>query len=361
MSNQPKLGAAQTIARLALIGAIVAAAAGAFAYDAGLFSPDDLTQDKMMARLAQAGGGVHPGFRRNHAKGVCATGTFASNGQAASLSKAVVFRQGSVPVVARFSFGGGMPFVPDKPEAVRALALRFLPNDGPEWRTGMINLPVFPVNSARGFYDSLLATAPDPKTGKPDPAKVQAFVAAHPETKASLPLIKARVVSAGFDDATYNGLDAFRFVAADGTSTPVRWSVVPGQAGTSADTQANSPNYLFEALGGAIRQHPLHWHLMVSVGEPGDPTSDPTVPWPDTRRKIDAGAVTIDALHSEDEDGRCTSVNYDPIILPDGIEPSDDPILSARSAAYAKSFTLRSGETKPPSDVTPADLKGDRS
>ena len=314
-----------------------------------------------MARFAQVSGGVHPGFRRNHAKGVCATGTFASTGQAASLSKAAVFKPGTMPVVARFSFGGGMPFVPDKPEAVRAFALRFLPNGGEEWRTGMINLPVFLVNSARGFYDSLLATAPDPKTGKPDPAKVQAFMAAHPETKASLPLIKARVISAGFDDATYNALDAFRFVAADGTSTPVRWSVVPSQAGTAADTQTHGPNYLFEALGGAIRQHPLQWHLMVTVGQPGDPTRDPTLPWPDTRRKIDAGTVTIDALHSEDEDGRCTSVNYDPIILPDGIEPSDDPILSARSAAYAKSFTLRSGETKPPSDVTPADLTGNRS
>ena len=43
------------------------------------------------------------------------------------------------------------------------------------------------------------------------------------------------------------------------------------------------------------------------------------------------------------------------MVLPDGIAPSDDPILSARSAAYAKSFTLRAGEApeKPPSEITP--------
>jgi catalase len=52
-------------------------------------------------------------------------------------------------------------------------------------------------------------------------------------------------------------------------------------------------------------------------------------------------------------------VNYDPLVLPSGIEPSDDPLLSARSAAYARSFTLRADEAgqKPPSAVTPKDIK----
>ncbi|HGS6999727.1 TPA: catalase, partial [Klebsiella pneumoniae] len=35
---------------------------------------------------------------------------------------------------------------------------------------------------------------------------------------------------------------------------------------------------------------------------------------------------------------------YDPLILPDGIAGSDDPLLNARSAAYAKSFNLRTTE-----------------
>jgi hypothetical protein len=45
----------------------------------------------------------------------------------------------------------------------------------------MNNIPVFPVNSARGCYEQLLAFSPDPATGKPDPAKIKAFLAAHPE------------------------------------------------------------------------------------------------------------------------------------------------------------------------------------
>ncbi|MNC81585.1 Catalase-related peroxidase precursor [compost metagenome] len=44
------------------------------------------------------------------------------------------------------------------------------------------------------------------------------------------------------------------------------------------------------------------------------------------------------------EQGACRDLNFDPLILPSGIEPSADPILAARSAAYAESFNRRSRE-----------------
>jgi catalase len=96
----------------------------------------------------------------------------------------------------------------------------------------------------------------------------------------------------------------------------------------------------------------------VTVGEAGDPADDATLPWPEGHRRIDAGTITIDQASSEDS-GRCTAVNYDPLVLPSGIEPSDDPLLSARSAVYARSFTLRAEENheKPPSAVTPQDVQ----
>jgi catalase len=42
--------------------------------------------------------------------------------------------------------------------------------------------------------------------------------------------------------------------------------------------------------------------------------------------------------------------------LPEGIAPSDDPVLSARSAVYSRSFTRRAGEQKQPSAITPAEV-----
>src|SRR5260221_14392766 len=85
--------------------------------------------------------GVHPGFRRNHAKGVSVSGFFESNGAGARFSKAVVFRPGRVPVIGRFSLSGGRPDVADAPDEVRGLGLQFSLPDGEMWRTPMIRLP----------------------------------------------------------------------------------------------------------------------------------------------------------------------------------------------------------------------------
>ena len=347
------------LVRLGAIGAVMLSVTGAFAYTGGWLSPARLTQDRMMAAFRGASG-THVGFRRNHAKGVCVTGWFESSGQAAAISKAAVFKPGRVPVVGRFALAGGMPFQLDAPNTVRSMALRFLPSGGEEWRTGMNNIPVFPVSSARGFYEQLLAFSPDPATGKPDPAKIKAFLAAHPKAARALALIKKRQVTSGFANSTFNGLDAFRFVDAAGASTPVRWSVVPVQpvAADAAEQPERDENYLFDDLIAQIAQHPRQWRLMVTIGQAGDPTDDATQPWPEGRQQIDAGTVTIDRASSEDS-GSCTAINYDPLVLPAGIEPSDDPLLSARSAVYARSFTLRAGEQheKPPSAVTAQEVQ----
>ena len=91
----------------------------------------------------------------------------------------------------------------------------------------MINLPVFPVNSAEGFYDLLLASLHQTRPpAKPDPAKMGAFLAEYPATSKALQLITSQPTSSGFADSTYNGLNAFRFINAQGTITPVRWSMV---------------------------------------------------------------------------------------------------------------------------------------
>jgi catalase len=134
--------------------------------------------------------------------------------------------------------------------------------------------------------------------------------------------------------------------------------VQPLAADSAEPSAAGDKNYLFDELIAQIAQHPRQWRLIVTIGQADDPTNDATLPWPAGRRQIDAGTVTIDHASSEDG-GRCTDVNYDPLVLPSGIEPSDDPLLSARSAAYERSFTLRAGEEheKPPSAVTAQEVQ----
>ena len=91
------------------LAAIVLAVAAAFLYLGGWFSPGTLTPARFVDGFERVQG-IHSGFRRNHAKGVAVSGFFESNGQGVRLSKAVVFRPGRVPVIGRFSLGGGDPY-----------------------------------------------------------------------------------------------------------------------------------------------------------------------------------------------------------------------------------------------------------
>ena len=69
--------------------------------------------------------GNHPGFRRNHAKGVAVTGYFDGTGEASEMSTAAVLSARRTPVIGRFSLTGGNPYVTDTPSAARGLAVAF--------------------------------------------------------------------------------------------------------------------------------------------------------------------------------------------------------------------------------------------
>jgi catalase len=356
-AERPRLGRAGTLARFALIGVALAAVVGAFAYFGGWLTPNALTPARFTDAFEQADG-LHPGFRRNHAKGVGVSGFFESNGNGARLSRAAVFQPGRVPVIGRFSLGGGQPYAADTPDAVRGLGLQFSTPDGELWRTAMINLPVFPFRTPEAFYEHLVASKPDPGTGKPDPDKLKAFLTRHPETGQALAVIKGQPVSSGFGNSTFHGLNAFRFANAAGGSVPVRWILTPAQPfeAAGADPASRDKNYLFDTLVAQIRRQPLRWHLVVIVGQPGDPTSDATAAWPAGREQVDVGTLTLDRAESDD-DSPAAVLNFDPLVLPAGIAPSDDPLLSARSAVYSRSFTRRAGEARQPSAITPLDVR----
>ncbi len=330
------------------VGAFLAVDLGGVAYANKWIGPRaGLTRKAFIDRFRTVFG-EHPGFRRNHAKGVVVTGYFDSNGNGRDLSRAAVFRSGRTSVIGRFSLTGGNPFVADTPAAARGLGLAFAFPDGQEWRTAVLNLPVFPDNSPQGFYDRLLASKVDPATGKPDPAAMSAFLAAHPETAAAMAVIKQHPPTSGFADSTYWGLNTFFFVSDAGSRTPVRWSLVPQQS--ALPPRPGGENVLFDALIRQMRTDQLQWRLMLTVGTPQDPLLDATLPWPDDRRTIDAGTLTLTGIETE-RAGNARDVNFDPLVLPDGIEPSGDPLLSARSAVYAASYRARTGESKSPSAV----------
>jgi catalase len=349
-----KLKTPSSILRLVAIGVLLAGITALFAYAGGWLTPHVLTPAQIADGFEMVNG-PHPGFRRNHAKGVCVSGYFDSNGRGAALSKASIFQPGRVPVIGRFSLAGGQPNAADAPQTVRGLAVRFQLPAGEEWRSAMIDLPVFPVRTPQAFYDQLLASAPDPATGKPDPERMKAFFAKYPESAKAIQLIRSHPMSSGFENCEFYGLNAFRFTDGSGAVSWVRWSMKPAQPFepvSAADAAHGDKNYLFDALITNIHSHPLEWHLIITVAATEDPTDDATLPWPPDRQHIDAGTLTIDHVESDDV-SPARNINFDPLILPNGIAPSDDPLLSARSAVYSQSFTRREGEQKTPSAISP--------
>jgi len=352
--THPLLGALTRRRAVLGMGAVAGIAAldvGGFAYAGGWLRPGSLTSltPSRFADRFENVYGRHDGFRRNHAKGLSAVGTFASTGAGAAICRAAVFQPGSVPLIGRFSLSGGLPDQADKPDTVRGLGLLFQGPDGQQWRTAMINIPVFPDSTPQGFYERLLASKALPDTGKPDQEKMAAFLDRHPETVAALKIIKQTPPTAGFADSTYHGLNAFRFTNSVGVTVPVRWSAIP-QEGPEVPASSPGKDYLFDDLIRTLAQRPVNWRLILTIGEPGDPTNDATKPWPQSRRSVDAGTITITAVHTE-EAGNARDINFDPMVLPDGMTASDDPLLAARSAVYARSFTRRAEEPKSPSEV----------
>jgi len=340
MHAPPPLSKRRVRLRFALIAAVLLMIVLAFGYVGGWLAPQRLTAQRLVNQL-QANAGVFSGYRRNHAKGVCVAGYFDSSGQAQTYSVAQVFAPGRTPVVGRFAIPGGNPYAPDSSVPIRSFALRFTQANGQQWRTGMNSMPVFPVATPQAFYAQLQAQQPDPATGKPNPAKVKAFFAAHPETAAFLAWVKTARPSASYATETYWSLNAFEFVDANGEQHAVRWRMVP--EASDAATGGGDANYLDADLAQRLAEGPQRWHLLVTLANPGDPTHDATKQWPADRREIDAGTLVLTSTEPQ-QSGDCRDINYDPTVLPQGIEISDDPLLPARSAAYATSYLRRTSE-----------------
>ena len=329
-----------TITSLALIAAVVGAGAGAFAYTAGWLSPGRLTPASLVDALAPPGGPAL-GHRRNHAKGVCFTGSFEANGAGAMLSRAQVLAQGRYPVTGRFNLGTPNPKAVDAAERVRGIGLQIRTPDGREWRSAMIDLPFFPVATPEAFHELLVASG---RTDDPDAMK--RFAQAHPEIAAFGAWAGSAPYTASYAEERYNALNSFVFTDAAGIERTVRWSLVPAAqpVHVMADAmKARGPDFLETEIAARVAAGPQRWTLSVAVAEPGDPTADPSKAWPEARRRVEVGTLVVDRVLPE-PDGPCREINFDPTVLPPGMRTSDDPFPAARSAAYAVSYNRRTAE-----------------
>jgi catalase len=222
------------------------------------------------------------------------------------------------------------------------MGLQISTPDGQVWRAAMIDAPFFAVSTPEAFYELLKAS----QSKVPDAMKT--FSQAHPEIAAFGGWAKTAPWTASYAEEPYNSLNAFIFISNSGADHAVRWSLRPQAQVTSItpDELAKlGPDHLEQEIKDRVAKEPARWTLVVTVANPGDPTSDPTKVWPEGRRTVEVGTLVVQQIIAE-RDGPCRDINFDPTILPNGIKVSDDPFPAARSAAYAKSFDLRTSEAK---------------
>jgi len=339
---QPRPSSARSVlGSFVLIGVIVAGSAAGFAYTAGWLSPERLTPGKMLQALAPPAGPAL-GHRRNHAKGICFTGVFESNGSGAAISHASVLATGPYPALGRFNLGTPNPEATDATVRVRGMGLRIMPPNGQEWRMAMINAPVFAASTPEGFHELLLAA------GSKDPNAMKVFAGAHPEFASFGAWAKNGPWTGSYAEDRFNGLNAFIFTDSSGADHAVRWSLLPEAQVvpvTQDDLKKLGPDFLEQEITQRVRSGPLRWTMALTVANPGDPTADPTKAWPEDRRTVEVGTLVVQRIEAE-ADGPCRDINFDPTVLPPGIRTSDDPFPAARSSVYAKSYDLRTAEAK---------------
>jgi catalase len=283
--------------------------------------------------------GTHPGFRVNHAKGVVVEGSFVATPATSALSRAKLFDGSRIPVTVRFSNDGGFPSVPDgAPSNPKGMAVKFHLPGGAEVNMVMLAIKFFPVATGEEFRDLLVAISESPADAH-KPTKLDQFIASHPKFSASF---GSAPTPDSFADQEYHGIDAFIFVDRTGHRQAVRYIMAPEKDVqlTAAEAARKPRDFLVDDLPQRIAKKPVVFHLKVQLAAAGDQTKDPSEPWPNSRKVVDLGVLTLDKPVADSLEAQ-KDLLFLPTSLTDGIELSDDRLPVIRAKAYMLSFARR--------------------
>jgi catalase len=286
--------------------------------------------------------GVHAGYRAAHAKGIMLSGTFTPAPGATSLTRAPHLSRASTPVSVRFSDFAGIPTVPDNdPNASpRGFAIRF--HLGGDAYTDIVghSFDGFPARTAEDLGEFLRAVAASgPNASKPLP--IESYLATHP---AALEFVQApKPFPSSFAKETFFGVNAYKFTNAAGAVRFGRYRILPDGGGdylSAAVAAAKPANYLIEEIKERVAKGPVKMHLAVQLAEAGDVVDDSTIHWPANRPQLALGTISLTAVMPNNEAAQRELIT-DVIPRVEGIDPSADPLIEARSAAYLMSGRRR--------------------
>ena len=278
--------------------------------------------------------------RASHAKGFCFAGRFEASPGAAAITRSGMFRADKqTPIIGRFSIGGGNPNAPDNGKSVRGIAVRAIDdNERLEWV--FISAPHFFAQTAEQFANFMKVRAPNPATGQPNAEAIAAFSKANPATTRQAAYVGGQPVPASYGTVPYWSTNAFIATNAGGRTQALRWRFEPvaGRVGLSdAEAKAKGAAFLRPELAERLSKGPVSFKVIAQLARAGDQLTDPTEPWPADRTEVNMGRLLINAI----TDQACDRETFLPTVLPAGLAPSADPVLSARAPSYGVSLGRR--------------------
>lgn len=324
-----------------LVGASIAHTT-AFAQTPSTAPSPKSVNEQMVETLTKLAGGPHAGFRANHAKGLVVMGSFMPSASAASLSIAPHLQKKPVPVTVRFSNQTGVPTMPDNDDNSKpyGIAIRFALPDTSFTDIVSISYNGFPTATPEEFLGLLNAVAASgPDAVKPTP--IEKFLDTHPVAKTFVTTPKPTPVS--YATQAFYGVNSFKFTNAKNVSQFGRYQILPigGEKFLSQSENSKvSATYLMDELPKRLKTTPAKYKLWVQLAKEGDAINDGSISWPKERPMVDLGTLTLISVVSDSLTAQ-KKLDYNPLVLPDGIEPSNDPILLARPGSYGFSIKQR--------------------
>jgi catalase len=287
--------------------------------------------------------GPHPGFRPAHAKGILLTGEFKPAADAASLSRAPHISRSSTPVTVRFSDFAGIPTVADNdPQnaSPRGFAIRFHLAEHSHTDIVSHSVDMFPTRTTEEFLEFLNALIATDFAG-PHPNAIEQFLGSHPSALNFVQIPKP--IPTSYAHESFFAVSAFKFTNDKGESRFGRYRILPvaGNEYLSDEAAAaKDANFLVEEIQQRVAKEPVKFRIRVQLAEAGDVTDDATVRWPESRRLVDFGEVTLTAVAANNA-AEQQQIIFDPIPRVDGIEASADPLFEPRANVYLMSGRRR--------------------
>ena len=315
-----------------------------------------------------------PSLRPVHAIGIAAKGVFEASDAAATYCSAEHFRGQKVDATVRFSNGNGSRIQRDGVSDVRGMATRFHFADGAATDLIAMTLGQFFTPDVKSFMDMLKAGKLVPVERSSPWRKIIDMLALRPPAPdpdlderlsgadglrryadanefARLGVFQAAMIGApvSYVRATYHAVHTFVVTSSDGEKRNVRFAWKPVAGVRKIEFKRADPGrnvYLQQELRQRLAKSAARFQLMMSIGEAGDAYADSTRPWPNKRRRVTMGTLTLHEV-PDDQGANCEQMGFNPCRLIPGIEVSDDPILKARKEVYKVSQKLRGAAVCP--------------